>query len=102
MEKDPKIIEFLKPIQDPELFISIVELGLIYGAEQVDPETVNVDITLTSPGCPLGPQIIAQIDQTVKEHIPTAKNVNVRLVWDPPWDPRVNCTEEAKMQLGIF
>ena len=102
MEKDPQLLEFLRPIQDPELFISIVELGLIYGVQKINPETIQVDLTLTSPGCPIGPQIMAQVEQVLKSEVPEAKTVEVRLVWDPPWDPKVNCSEDAKMQLGIF
>lgn len=102
MEKDPQLLEILHPIQDPELFISIVELGLIYGVEKVDSENIQVDLTLTSPGCPLGPQLIEEISRTLKEKCPEVKNVDVRLIWTPPWDPRVNCSEDAKVQLGIF
>src|SRR3989338_9706503 len=102
MEKDPQLLEFLRPIQDPELFISIVELGLIYGVEKTDPENITVDLTLTSPGCPIGPQIMAQVQQTLLEKVQGVKNVDVRLIWDPPWDTKDKCSEEAKMQLGIF
>ncbi|MBI2646289.1 MAG: DUF59 domain-containing protein [Deltaproteobacteria bacterium] len=102
MQKDSELLEVLRPIQDPELFISIVELGLIYGVEKNDPENITVELTLTSPGCPIGPQIMAQIQQTLLEKVEGVKNVDVKLIWDPPWDPKVNCSEEAKMQLGIF
>ena len=102
MEKNAELLEVLRPIQDPELFISIVELGLIYGVEKNDPENIVVELTLTSPGCPIGPQIMAQIQQTLLEKVQGVKNVDVKLIWDPPWDPKVNCSEEAKMQLGIF
>ena len=102
MEKNAELLEVLRPIQDPELFISIVELGLIYGVEKNDPENIVVELTLTSPGCPIGPQIMAQIQQTLLEKVQGVKNVDVKLIWDPPCDPKVNCSEEAKMQLGIF
>ncbi len=102
MQKDAELLELLRPIEDPELFISIVELGLIYGVEKTDPSTITVELTLTSPGCPIGPQLMAQVQQTLLEKAQGVKNVDVKLVWDPPWDPKVNCSEEAKMQLGIF
>ena len=102
MEKNAELLEVLRPIQDPELFISIVELGLIYGVEKNDPENIVVELTLASPGFPIGPQIMAQIQQTLLEKVQGVKNVDVKLIWDPPWDPKVNCSEEAKMQLGIF
>jgi len=102
VNKDPELMELIRPIQDPELFISIVELGLVYGVERVDAETVRAQITLTSPGCPLGPQIMSEMEKILKEKIPEIKTVTVELVWDPPWDPKINCSEDAKMMLGIF
>ncbi|MBI3019320.1 MAG: DUF59 domain-containing protein [Deltaproteobacteria bacterium] len=102
MQKDSELLELLRPIQDPELFISIVELGLIYGVEKTDSQNITVELTLTSPGCPIGPQLMAQVQQTLLEKVDGVKNVDVKLIWDPPWDPKVNCYEEAKMQLGIF
>ena len=101
MEKDPELLKILHPIQDPEIFISIVELGLIYGIEKVG-EDIKVDLTLTSPACPLGPQLKVQVEQVLKEQVLGVKNVEVNFVWNPPWDPKVHCSEEAKMQLGIF
>ena len=102
MQKDAELLELLRSIQDPELFISIVELGLIYGVEKIDPENITVELTLTSPGCPIGPHLMAQVQQTLLEAVKGVKSVDVKLIWDPPWDPKVNCSEEAKMQLGIF
>lgn len=102
MQKDPELLELVRPIQDPELFISIVELGLVYGIERLNEETIRVDVTLTSPGCPLGPQIKEEVEKILKEKVPGIKNVQLEFVWDPPWDPRVHCSEDAKMQLGIF
>src|SRR3989338_3666611 len=100
MQKDAELLELLRSIQDPELFISIVELGLIYGVEKIDPENITVELTLTSPGCPIGPQLMAQVQQTPLEAVQGVKSVDVKMIWDPPWDPKVNCSEEAKMQLG--
>ena len=101
MEKDPKLMEILTPIQDPELMISIVELGLIYGVEKTG-DTIQAELTFTSPACPLGPQIKAQVEQTLREQVEGVKNVDVRIVFDPPWNPQEHCSEDAKMQLGIF
>lgn len=97
-----KIFETLKPIVDPELNISIVDLGLIYNAK-FDEETkkVFVDMTLTSPGCPVGPQIMAAV-HTKAAGIEGVNDAEVKLVWSPRWDPKTMASEDAKDQLGIF
>jgi len=96
-ESDVK--EKLKEVFDPEIRVNVVDLGLIYEAK-VEGETVNVKMTLTSPMCPLGPQIMKDVHNKVLE-VPLVKNVNVELVWTPAWDPRTMASEEAKMELGI-
>lgn len=93
-------LETIRTILDPELGISIVELGLIYGVE-VNEGNVNVRMTLTSPACPVGPVIQAQVHQAVKK-LPWAKEVKVELVWSPRWDPKTMATEDARMELGIL
>lgn len=95
-----EILEALKPICDPEIGISVVDLGLIYDI-QVDGPNVKIQMTLTSPICPWGPELIDQIKQTV-ENLPFVQKVEIELVWSPPWDPRTMASEEAKMLLGIF
>lgn len=96
------VIDALRPVVDPEMMISIVDLGLIYGAD-VDPEEgkVRVRMTLTSPMCPVGPQIMGAV-QASAQQIPGVKQVDVELVWSPPWDPRVHASEDAKAKLGIW
>jgi metal-sulfur cluster biosynthetic enzyme len=96
------VFDALRPIVDPEMMISIVELGLIYGVD-VDPEEekARVRMTLTSPMCPVGPQIMAAVKGSV-EQLPVVKVCEVELVWSPPWDPRVHASEEAKARLGIW
>lgn len=94
------VLETVRTIMDPEIGISIVELGLIYGVE-VKEGDVNVKMTLTSPACPVGPVIQAQVHQAVKK-LPWAKEVKVELVWSPRWDPRTMATEDARMELGIL
>lgn len=95
------ILEALKEVEDPELGISIVELGLIYGVE-VDDRRVRVRMTLTSPGCPIGPMLQAAVHGTVTRVYPEAEDVRVDLVWNPPWDPYKMASEEAKDMLGIW
>lgn len=94
------VLETIRTILDPEIGISIVELGLIYGVE-VNDGNVHVRMTLTSPACPVGPVIQAQVHQSVKK-LPWAKEVKVELVWSPRWDPRTMATEDARMELGIL
>ncbi len=103
---EAEIKEWLLPIQDPEIFLSIVELGLVYRAgitknEATQKYDVTIHMTLTSPGCPLGGEIIEAVRQRLLSH-PQVENAGVDLVWDPPWDPREMASEEVKMRLGIW
>jgi metal-sulfur cluster biosynthetic enzyme len=95
------ILESLKEVEDPELGISIVELGLIYGIE-VEETKVRVRMTLTSPGCPIGPMLQTAVHGAVTRVYPDSEDVKVDLVWNPPWDPYKMASEEAKDQLGIW
>lgn len=96
------IVEALRPVEDPEIGISIVDLGLLRGVE-VEDETgrVLVTMTLTSPMCPLGPQIMAAV-KAAAAAVPGVGQAAVQLVWSPPWDPRVDATDDAKAELGIW
>ncbi len=96
------VLAALKPISDPEIMLSIVDLGLIYGVDvSEDGSKVAVRMTLTGPGCPVGPQILAAVHSTVAR-IPGVKEPDVQLVWDPPWNPVVHASDEAKDALGIW
>ncbi len=92
--------EKLQDVLDPELRISIMELGLVYEVEVKD-GTVKVIYTLTTPGCPLGPVIDGQIRDSLME-LPGVKEVVSELTFDPPWDPRKMAGDNVKMQLGIW
>jgi metal-sulfur cluster biosynthetic enzyme/nitrite reductase/ring-hydroxylating ferredoxin subunit len=98
--------EWLKEVKDPELFVNIVDLGLIYGvtltpaADAPERHHVSIDMTMTSPACPAGPQLIADTKRVVGSHAGIA-GVEVRIVMDPPWTPD-RMTEAARDQLGIF
>ena len=96
--------EELKKVIDPELFVNIVDLGLVYVVDlkPADEEKtdIKVEMTLTSPMCPAGPQLVANSRQ-VCEAIPGAGKVDIEVVMSPPWTP--DCmTEDARDQLGIF
>ena len=93
------IYESLKQIYDPEVGINIVDMGLVYGLE-IEDQKVGVIMTLTSPGCPAGPQILSQIDSALKE-LEGVEDVDIQVVWSPPWTPDM-LSDEARDQLGIF
>jgi metal-sulfur cluster biosynthetic enzyme len=92
--------EALKDVFDPELRMSIMELGLVYDVS-INDGKVHVTYTLTSPGCPLGPVIDGQI-QDVLLNVPGVKEVESELTFTPPWDPRTMASDDVKMQLGIW
>lgn len=93
--------EHLRTIKDPEIGINIVDLGLIYGIDIQAEGKVVVKMTLTSPACPLGGVIQAQVHQALTK-LPWIKDPRVELVWSPMWDPRKMASEDAKMELGIL
>ncbi len=92
--------EALKNVFDPELRLSIVDLGLVYDVDVAD-GTVKIVYTLTTPACPLGPVIDEQI-QDVLGDLPGVNEVVSEIVFSPPWDPRTMASDEIKMQLGIW
>lgn len=103
---EDSVRELLKQVKDPELFVNIVDLGLIYGVtltpstESPGKQQVSVDMTMTSPACPAGPQLIGDTKRTVAAH-PDVAGVEVRIVMEPPWTPD-RMTDDARDQLGIF
>ena len=101
MATEQQVLEALKTVFDPEIGINIVDLGLVYAVETPDEETVKVQFTLTSPACPVGPMIKAQVEQAAST-VEGVVTVESELVFSPPWDPREMCSDEAKFELGIF
>ena len=92
------VMDALSNVIDPELGLDFVELGLIYGVEVSDGD-VHVTFTLTTPGCPIGPQVTEQIDEFVGE-LDGVKSVNSEMVFVPPWSPE-KMSEDAKFALGF-
>ncbi len=91
--------DLLREVIDPEIGINIVDLGLVYGIGLPDGGTVVIEMTLTTPGCPLG----GYIEDAIREALwgaPGVSDVEVRIVWDPPWDPDEMMSDWAKEQLG--
>jgi len=95
-------IEALKEVIDPELMINIVDLGLIYSIAQDEenPRLVKVDMTLTSPACPAGPQLVQQSKMAL-ERLHDIDEAAITMVMSPPWSPE-RMTDDARDQLGIF
>jgi metal-sulfur cluster biosynthetic enzyme len=96
-----ELIEHVRRVNDPELRLSIVDLGLVYDAHSDDDGNVVVTMTLTSPGCPVGPLLIGTVQDVLME-VPGVRDVDVDLTFSPPWDPRTMASDEIKMQLGIW
>jgi metal-sulfur cluster biosynthetic enzyme len=98
--------EALKQVIDPELFVNIVDLGLIYVVDVVAIEgeeekyNVNIEMTMTSPMCPAGPQLVSETKKYAGE-METVEHVEVKVVMDPPWTQDM-MTDDARDQLGIF
>ncbi|MCA9235988.1 MAG: metal-sulfur cluster assembly factor [Planctomycetales bacterium] len=101
---EDSVREALKQVIDPELFVNIVDLGLIYKVDVAEQDggasNVDVEMTMTSPACPAGPQLLSQSKEAVSR-LEGVAAVDVRLVMDPPWTPD-RMTEDARDQLGIF
>ncbi|MGI8802609.1 MAG: metal-sulfur cluster assembly factor [Solirubrobacteraceae bacterium] len=93
-----EVEEALTNVIDPELGLDFVELGLIYGIE-VDGGEVRVTFSLTSPGCPIGPQVSEQIDEFVSE-LDGVESVSSEMVFTPPWTPE-RMSEDARFALGF-
>lgn len=99
MVTEEQVRKALKNVVDPEIGINIEDLGLVYNVE-VEGSTVHIDMTLTSPGCPVGPQIISGAQRQVGA-LEGVEEVNVQLVWSPLWTPDL-MSEEAKDELGYY
>jgi len=93
-----EVIEALRQVEDPELGMDIVDLGLLYDVEVEGPK-VKVTHSLTSMGCPVGPLIQEDIDRVTRE-LPGVEDVDVELTWDPPWTPE-KMSDDAKFILGF-
>ncbi|MFT7651388.1 MAG: putative FeS assembly SUF system protein SufT [Candidatus Azotimanducaceae bacterium] len=91
--------EALASVYDPEIPVNIVDLGLIYGVS-LQSTRVEIDMTLTAPGCGMGPVLVAEVEDRVLR-APGITDVSVNLVFDPPWS-REKMSEEAQLELGLF
>jgi FeS assembly SUF system protein len=94
------VITALREIYDPEIPVNIYELGLIYGVEITGGGHVSINMTLTTPHCPVAESMPAEVELRVGA-VPGVSVVDVNLVWDPPWDP-AKMSDEARLELGML
>ena len=103
MPTQDQVREALKEVEDPELHLGIIDLGLVYGidVEGAENENVKVTMTLTSPMCPVGPMFRESVLSKVRS-LEGVKDASVEITFTPPWDPRTMASDDAKVELGIW
>ncbi len=94
------VVQILKTIYDPEIPVDIYELGLIYDIQIDENNNISVKMTLTAPSCPAAQSLTIQVKERLMQ-IPGAGNIDVEVVWDPPWNADM-MSDAAKLQLGYF
>ena len=95
---EEQIRNSLKEVYDPEIGVNIVDLGLVYHVE-LRPEGAYIQMTMTSPACPLSEVITRNMDQVLRRTFPSLGEITIELVWNPPWSPEM-MSDVAKTQLG--
>ena len=100
MELENKIVNMLKTIYDPEIPVDVYELGLIYEVRINQSNEVDIDMTLTSPNCPVAESLPKEVEDKVKS-VEEVTDARVHIVFDPPWDKDM-MSEEAKLELGFL
>ena len=96
---EDQVIMTIKTVEDPEIPVNIYELGLIYKVEVDEKNKVNLDMTLTSPNCPVAESLPNQVKESIKK-VEGVSDVNLNLVWEPPWD-KDKMSEAAKLELNL-
>ena len=100
LEIEGKIVEALKKVFDPEIPVNIYDLGLIYKIDYTDHKEANIDMTLTSPNCPVVDMLLMDVETAVVA-LEEVDKVNINLVFEPPWDKNM-LSEEARLELGFL
>jgi FeS assembly SUF system protein len=100
LDIESQVLEALSTVYDPEIPVNIYELGLIYDLDISPSGVVTITMTLTSPACPVAGSLPIEVEQKVRE-IPGVTDVNVDIVWDPPWTPE-RMSEAARLELGFW
>jgi metal-sulfur cluster biosynthetic enzyme len=103
MPTQEEVREALRVVEDPELHLGIIDLGLVYGIDVSGEESENVKVTmtLTSPMCPVGPMFRQSVQDKV-DSLPGVRSTKVDITFDPPWDPREMASDDVKTMLGIW
>ncbi|MDA8364480.1 MAG: metal-sulfur cluster assembly factor [Gammaproteobacteria bacterium] len=90
----------LREVIDPEVGMNVVDLGLIYGIE-VTEHRVDIVMTMTTPACPMGSYLTDRVRDVVRQSLSDTRNIEVELIWDPPWDPHM-MSDRARSYFGWF
>jgi metal-sulfur cluster biosynthetic enzyme len=98
---EEQVRDAVRHVVDPEIAISVVDLGLVRKVDVAEDGAVTVTMTLTSPFCPEGPMIVAEVEAAARR-VPGVTGARVELQWTPPWDPRKDADDEVKAMLGIW
>jgi metal-sulfur cluster biosynthetic enzyme len=98
---EENVRQALKQVDDPELGINIIDLGLVYEVRIQDEKNVQIVMTLTTPFCPIGPSVKQQITQVLRQDVEAVQKVDVQFTFNPPWDKDM-MSDDAKVELGIF
>lgn len=98
---EEQITAALKKVYDPEIPVNIYELGLVYGVDVSEQKDVSIRMTLTSPGCPVAAQMPGMVEHAVLSFVEGVGEVEVEIVWDPPWTPDL-MSEAAQLELGFI
>ncbi len=97
-----RAVEAMRTVYDPEIPVNIYDMGLIYKIDiSPDEKRINIDMTLTAPGCPVAGILPGQVEHAVRGALPEVDDVRVELVWEPPWDKDM-LSEAAALELGMF
>jgi len=100
LQPEAEIVHILKKIYDPEIPVNIYDLGLIYAIDIDEEDIVEISMTLTSPNCPMADDLLMQVKNNIAA-MEGIKNVNINLVFDPPWDKSM-MSDEALLELGLL
>jgi metal-sulfur cluster biosynthetic enzyme len=100
MPNRDQVINALRQVNDLELGINIVDLGLIYDVD-IKNSCVHIKMTLTTPGCPLTSYVVGMAEAAIRQALPDIEKIELELVWEPPWDPS-RMSEAAKIKLGLI
>ena len=98
---EQQVIEVLKTIYDPEIPVNIYALGLIYNIDIDENNRIEIDMTLTSPACPVAETLPPMVERAIMVNVKEATSAIVTVVWEPPWD-QTKMSEEAKLELGML